>query len=96
MTKRFIIISIVIIAVVVGLAAAFASGHPDGLEWVAEKLGFIGTAAEEPQLSSPLPDYAVTAIKSPFWSTTIAGILGAAIVAAIVLLIGRFFRGKDS
>lgn len=72
--------------VALGLAvfvSPFACGWPDGLEKVAEKLGFEHSAAEAALLSSPLPDYAVPGLQSAVFSTIIAGCVGT--VAAFIL-----------
>jgi len=94
MNRRFAIVSIAIVAAIVVLAAVYASSHPDGLERVAEQLGFISQATEEPVFAAPLPDYSTDAIKSPFWSTSVAGLIGAALVFIVVVLIGRLFRKR--
>lgn len=67
---RNIILLSIIIAV---LAAFFASSHPDGLEKVAERLGFIEKGVER---SSVMTDYAVPFISHEGVSTSAAGVLG--------------------
>lgn len=59
------------------LASIFASAFPDGLEKVAETLGFIGTAEDTPGF---MPDYMMPGIKSEAGATIIAGIIGTLIV----------------
>jgi cobalt/nickel transport system permease protein len=84
--------------VVVGLAAAlllvlfapFASGHPDGLEWVAESAGFLGAARSAPY--ELLPDYTVPFLGQTGLSTIVAGIVGALVVAGLVYLAARSLR----
>jgi cobalt/nickel transport system permease protein len=70
------------IALAVTLLAPLASENPDGLERVAEDLGFIGRAADAPY--EIIPDYVLPGIAegSPL-ATILAGIAGALIVAAI-------------
>jgi len=67
---------------IVILAAFFASSHPDGLEKVAEKLGFIKQAVSSPALFN---DYHVSFISNPSLSTIIAGLAG------ILLTFGLFW-----
>jgi hypothetical protein len=93
MRKTIILTAGIAIAIII-LAAVFASSCPDGLEFVAEKLGFLSKVAEKPTVVSPLSDYSIPLIKSPFWSTAFAGVVGAAIVAGLALLIGKFFCHK--
>jgi len=59
------------------LAAFFASSHPDGLEKIAEQLGFMqkGLAGH-----SLMTDYTIPFISHPALSTTLAGICGVIII----------------
>lgn len=70
------------IALMVTLLAPLASEHPDGLERVAEDLGFIGRAQDAPY--QVIPDYVLPGIseESPL-ATILAGIVGALVVAGI-------------
>ncbi len=72
--------------VVVILAAAFASPDPDGLERVAEDKGFLDAA--QGSSYEIIPDYTVPGIDGTV-STIIAGIIGVAIVFAVVFVLGR-------
>jgi cobalt/nickel transport system permease protein len=78
------------IALLLVLLAPFASGHPDGLEWVAETTGFLETAQDAPyQL---LPDYTVPFLGETSLSTIVAGVIGALVVAGLVYLAARYLR----
>jgi cobalt/nickel transport system permease protein len=80
----------VIIALVVVLFSPFASGDPDGLERVAEDLGFIQQGASAPY--EILPDYTIPLLGTTSLSTIVAGVVGALIVAGITIAIGRMLR----
>ncbi len=73
-----------VIALAVTLFAPLASEHPDGLERVAEDLGFIDLALDAPY--EIVPDYALPGIAegSPM-ATILAGIVGVLIVALVGL-----------
>lgn len=76
------------VAVMAGLAGAtllapFASSHPDGLERVAELLGFAGSA-REPGLAGPFPDYTLPGWDAP-WVAALASAAGAGLMAGSVL-----------
>jgi cobalt/nickel transport system permease protein len=73
-----------VIALAVTLFAPLASEHPDGLERVAEDLGFIDLALDAPY--EIIPDYALPGISegSPM-ATILAGIVGVLIVAIVGL-----------
>lgn len=68
--------------------APFACSWPDGLEAVAEKLGFEH-AAREPLLPAPVPDYAMPGFSSPAVATAVAGVVGALVVFGLALLLSR-------
>jgi len=74
-------------AVVALLLSPFASGHPDGLEWVAEKYSFLQASA--PTFVSPLPDYTVPALGDAAISTGLAGLLGVIITFVVAFLMVR-------
>ena len=82
-----------VLAVVVVLIAPFASGHPDGLEWVAETTGFISAAQDAPY--AILPDYTIPGLGETGLSTIIAGLIGVAVVAAVTLGTARALRRSD-
>lgn len=62
-------------AALVGLLLSpFASGFPDGLEWVAGQYQFLHESA--PAFVSAMPDYSVAAISNASLSTGLAGLAG--------------------
>lgn len=65
------------------LASFFASSSPDGLEKVAEHLGFIDKAAER---GAPLPDYTTPGLPEGGLSTATAGIAGVLITLSVFWL----------
>jgi hypothetical protein len=82
----------VIVVLLVLLISPFASGFPDGLEWVAAEQGFLDTAMNAPfQL---LPGYTIPVLGDTAVSTIVAGLAGAALVAFIVIGLTRLVK-KD-
>jgi cobalt/nickel transport system permease protein len=79
------------VALILVLLAPFASGHPDGLEWVAESAGFLGAANGAPY--GILPDYTVPLLGNSGLSTIAAGVAGVLVVAGLVILVSRVLRG---
>lgn len=76
-------------AVMVGLLLSpFASGFPDGLEWVAARYHFLHASA--PLFVAPLPDYTVPFISNGLLATGLAGLAGVLVsfVSGWVLLRG--------
>jgi cobalt/nickel transport system permease protein len=72
----------------------FASEWPDGLEKVAETLGFIDRAVSEPLVPSPIPDYSVPGIGSATWATALAGALGTVVVFVLAYVLARVLIPK--
>jgi hypothetical protein len=75
-----------IAAAVVVVAAFLASGDPDGLERVAEDIGFIGAGEDSP--FTIIADYVFPGVDGPL-ATILAGLLGIAVVFALVWLAGK-------
>lgn len=95
MNKRDIIIGL-LIAVVIGMALSpFASSFPDGLEWVAEKMGFIVKGEVAPVVKSPVPDYAFPFVnEKSVWATSLSGLLGVLLVFLAAVAIGKLLIPK--
>ena len=80
--NQSILISGVFITLVLAILAPLASSHPDGLEWVASKIGFINLAKEP--FYQLIPDYLVPGLQNELAATILAGIIGALIVFSII------------
>ncbi|MFZ4775567.1 MAG: energy-coupling factor ABC transporter permease [Terrimicrobiaceae bacterium] len=66
-------------AIVIALVLSpFASGLPDGLEWVASRLGFLHESA--PAFVAPLAEYSLSASLPAVLSTGLAGLAGVLVV----------------
>jgi cobalt/nickel transport system permease protein len=77
-------------ALAVILISPFASADPDGLESVAEQLGFISLGQNAPY--NLIPDYTIPGLGETSISTIMAGLVGATVVALIAILIIRTIR----
>lgn len=78
--------------VLAGLVSSYASANPDGLEYVAERLGFIDTAEDSVVAGSPFGDYAVAGVDNPVLATGLAGVLGVAVALVLVVAVARLVR----
>lgn len=86
---------LLVIAVIVGtLLSPFASSWPDGLERVAENLGFIQKGEAVPVLSAPVPDYAIPGIDNEILATAFAGFLGTLLTFMVVYVLLRLLVNK--
>ncbi len=82
-----------VIALVLTLFSPLASPHPDGLERVAENLGFI-ERAQEP-LYEVIPDYVFPGISNEALATIAAGIVGTLIVYGVAVGLAALFRRRE-
>ncbi|KHL15783.1 cobalt/nickel transport protein [Mumia flava] len=91
-TRTFIWVALAVAAVLAGAVSLAASGSPDGLEFVAGRLGF--DAAATPHLLAGLPtaDYVVGGVSDARISGAAAGLLGCAVVAAAGFGLDRLLR----
>jgi cobalt/nickel transport system permease protein/cobalt/nickel transport protein len=78
-----LLIGLAVCALLAGGLSLFASSHPDGLEFVAEKLGFGDSATEHGAADSPLADYALRGVGSEPLSGALAGLIGVVVVALV-------------
>lgn len=89
------LVPVVSIVLVAGALSLLASAWPDGLERVAEDLGFI-KLSEEVRISVPTPlaDYGIEGLGAI--GTSIAGLLGAAVCFAVAFGIAKVVRPKNA
>ena len=76
----------ILIALIAVSASYLASAFPDGLEFVAEKLGFISAAVES---SSVMTDYTVPLLGETSFSTAVSGLIGITLCFSLFWLTSR-------
>ncbi|MFZ5967229.1 MAG: PDGLE domain-containing protein [Bacillota bacterium] len=79
--------------IIAGILSPFASSFPDGLERVAEDLGFIEFAQDNP-LPAPVPDYTAPWISHEGAATGIAGIIGVFVTYSFMMVISKGIAAK--
>ena len=82
------------LALVLTLLSPLASPHPDGLERVAENLGFIEAAQSAPY--EVIPDYVFPGISNEALATITAGVAGTLIVFAVAVGIAALYRRRET
>jgi cobalt/nickel transport system permease protein len=82
----------VLITLIVVLLSPLASADPDGLERVAEDLGFLNLSTPPPY--AILPDYTLPLLGKTPLSTILAGAIGARVVGVVIVLLGRALKVK--
>jgi len=88
--KKSVTISLLASGIIATILSPFASGLPDGLEWVAQKFNFLHESSST--FVSPLPDYAVPAISNEILTTSLAGLVGVIITFAIAWMFARLLN----
>lgn len=89
--NRALIILFVTAVVIAGALSWFASSAPDGLERIAEDLGFAAKAGESAY--SIMPDYTIPGVNG-FWSNALAGIVGVCVTFGTVFVIGKIMTHR--
>jgi hypothetical protein len=79
---------------VAGFVAPFACKWPDGLQKIAGALGFAPRAAGPPPLAAPLAAYRIPGMTHPDLSTAVAGMLGTALVFALLYAAARLMTAR--
>lgn len=82
-TRTFVVVALLVSLLVAGGASYFASSNPDGLEYVAENVGFADAAEDSATADSPLSDYQVRGIENDALSGGLAGVVGAVVVLLV-------------
>jgi len=77
--------------IIATMLSPFASGFPDGLEWVAGKYQFLHEAS--PTFVSPLPDYSVSFFSNEAVSTGLAGFIGVVVTFLIASSMAKVLSG---
>jgi len=84
--RKFYIAGFLISLFLAGVVSFYASSSPDGLEKVAEDIGFLETAKVHANADGTLADYGVKGIVNERASVGVAGVIGVigtAIVAGV-------------
>ena len=94
--KKFYLVFLLVTIGLAGIVSFYASSSPDGLEKVAEDVGFIETAKDHSLGNSALADYGVAGIENERLSVGIAGILGVIATGVLMYLIIKFISRKKN
>jgi cobalt/nickel transport system permease protein len=84
----------ILITIAVVLLSPFASANPDGLERVADDLGFIELAQNSPL--TIFSDYLIPSIANAGLSTILAGVIGVMIIGVITYLFAKKLSSKHT
>jgi cobalt/nickel transport protein len=94
--RKFFAGAILISALLAGGVSNYASSSPDGLEKVAEDIGFIESAKDHTLSDSALADYGVSGVENERLSVGLAGLIGVTATALISFGLFMLIRKKPS
>lgn len=81
--RALVVIGLMFTLLLAGVASFYASSQPDGLEHVAEQMGFESTARDHAVSDSPLAGYGTKGISSARLSGGVAGVVGVLVVGLV-------------
>lgn len=80
MRTRAFLVGGLLVALLAAAASVYGSASPDGLEYVAEKAGFLDSAQESAASDGPFAGYRTRGIDGARLSGATAGVLGTLVV----------------
>lgn len=94
--RRLVVAGLAVCLLLAGVVSVWASANPDGLEFVAERLGFSDTAGEHAAANSPLADYGTAGVDDARLSGGLAGVLGVVVVAVVAFGLMHLLKRRRS
>jgi cobalt/nickel transport protein len=82
-TRTFLVVGLLAALLVAGVASYYSSSHPDGLNAVAEKTGFVDRGEASATSDGPFAGYETKGIADDRLSGGVAGVAGALLVLVI-------------
>ena len=82
-SRTFLVVGLLAALLVAGVASYYASSHPDGLNAVAQKTGFIDREKTSPSSDGPFAGYRTQGIADDRLSGGVAGVSGALLVLVV-------------
>jgi cobalt/nickel transport protein len=82
-TRTFLVVGLFAALLVAGLASYYSSSHPDGLNAVAEKAGFVDQGKTSATSDGPFAGYETRGIADDRLSGGVAGVAGALLVLVV-------------
>ncbi len=82
-TRTFVILAVLVTLLIAGVGSYYASGSPDGLEYVAEEKGFADTAQPSKTDDSLFGDYQTKGVDNERLGGGLAGVAGVLLVLVL-------------
>jgi hypothetical protein len=81
--RTFLVTFLLVTLLIAGVGSYYASSHPDGLDFVAEKTGFIDQEKTSATSEGPFAGYSTNGIDDARLSGGVAGVAGCLLVLAL-------------
>lgn len=81
--RRLFLVGLLVALLIAGVGSYYASSHPDGLEFVAHKTGFLDSAKDSHTAGSPMADYQTKGVDNERLSGGLAGVTGSLLVLVL-------------
>ena len=94
-TRTFLLAGLVVALLLGGFVSFYASSHPDGLVYVAEKVGFLDTADDHAAADGPMAGYEVKGVDDPRLSGGLAGVIGILVTLGLAGGLALAVRRRD-
>ena len=99
-TRRLVVVGVLVSLFLAGVVSFYASSHPDGLEFVARKVGFDQSLTVHDTADSPFAGYTTKGVDDARLSGGVAGVVGATVVfllaGGLFLVLRRRDRGDEA
>lgn len=92
--KSFLISGFIASLFLAGVVSFYASSNPDGLEKVAEDIGFIETAKDHSLADSALADYGLAGVDNERLSVGASGVIGVLVTSVVGFGLFMLIRKK--
>lgn len=94
MSKKEIIIGLIIALAIAIFLSPLTSSWPDGLERVVQNLGFTNKSEQGSFFRAPLPDYIFPGLKNEKLATSLSGLIGTLIVFGIGISVAFLLKKR--
>jgi cobalt/nickel transport protein len=95
-TRTLVLAGLVVSLVVAVVLSLFASASPDGLEHVAETLGFADAAEDSAVAGSPVADYETSGVADEWLSRAVAAVTGLVLTGLVAFGLMRLLARPRS
>ena len=94
--RRFLLAGLLVTLLVAGIGSYYASSHPDGLEFVAERTGFGDQEQQSATADGPFAGYSTHGVDDERLGGGIAGVAGTLMVLALAGGLFWVLRRRDA